>query len=169
MKKIALFVILTLSLVGCNVPINQSETVDVSDEDVQVNDGAQVDGSNFVLVKDGDRAEGDQNDVYSGTAVISGQYTYDSNNPFFDFIFTLDEESKNLVPNGELFLGKLYFTNEDALSMLGLDDLDFGTCDVYVGEATVEIDGYKSNLVEGEAMDSTVLSKVTQSSEPICE
>jgi len=123
----------------------------------------------FTLVEDGDRAQGDINDVYSGSAVVSGHYTYAPEATLFNFTFFLDDDSKDLVPNDNLSNGNFFFLNEDSNAMLGLEDEDLEACASYTGEATVLIEGYNSNLVEGAAMDSTVLLEVIENSGPVCE
>jgi len=161
MKKIAL-----LSLFVCLFAFTACEAVDDSTNPETSADTESI----FVLVEDGDRSEGDYYDIYSGTAVVSGEYSYRAEDPFFALSFFLDDESVDLVPQGELFNRQFTFENynEAKDTLLGSATHDVEECDVNIGQATIQIDGYNVNLVESATIDSTALLEVIENSGPTC-
>ena len=171
--KLSSFAAVLLLVSACTSAVEtESEPIDLSEPEVSMSEDDVNEG--FELVERGNREAGDTDDIYSGEAVVSGTYTYAPQDPFFDLAFVLDEESKDLVPQSEAFFGRIYFTNIDAMEMLGLDgELEECEADeiigpVYTGTATVKIDGYNSNLIEGEALDSTELVEVLENSGASC-
>jgi hypothetical protein len=116
--------------------------------------------------------EDGQSNKYEGTSTVSGVYTYRAVNYHgLPVTFELDAASEDLVPQDELFSGRVAFGNyDDFLEALGLDDLSYtDDCDTFTGTATIQIDGYTSVLIEAGVTDTTTFVEALDYSEGVLD